>query len=137
MRRMKTLSVGATGGCLCGAVRIEIGAEPYRVGICHCLDCRKRQGALFHTFAVFPAEAVSVTGETRAYKTRHFCPTCGSPLFDRFGDELELHVGCLDAPNVFKPTYEGWVIRREAWLPRFDVENHYERDRTSTGRSDS
>jgi len=35
-----------TGGCLCGAVRIEIAAAPYRVGICHCLDCRKRQGAI-------------------------------------------------------------------------------------------
>ena len=37
--------VALAGGCLCGAVRIEITAAPYRVGICHCLDCRKRQGA--------------------------------------------------------------------------------------------
>jgi hypothetical protein len=125
-----------SAGCLCGAVRIEITAEPYRVGICHCLDCRKRQGALFHTFAVFPADAVTVTGATREYRTRSFCPTCGSPLFDRFGDELELHIGSLDDIDVFEPTYECWMIRREAWLPRFGVENRYEQDRTSTGRSD-
>jgi hypothetical protein len=100
------------------------------------MDCRKRQGAVFHTFAVFPAAAVSVTGETREYQTRSFCPTCGSPLFDRFGDELEVHVGCLDAPNQVEPTYESWTIRREHWLPPFNVANHYERDRTSTGRSD-
>ncbi|HEV7715968.1 MAG TPA: GFA family protein [Steroidobacteraceae bacterium] len=125
-----------TGGCLCGAVRIEINAAPYRVGIFHCLDCRKRQGAIFHTFAVFPADAVTVTGETREYKTRHFCPVCGSSLFDRFGDECELHAGCLDAPNQLEPTYEGWMIRREAWLPPFEVANRYERDRTSAGRSD-
>ena len=74
-----------SGGCLCGAVRIEITAAPDRVGICHCLDCRKRQGAIFHTFVVFPIDAVTVTGETREFKTRSFCPTCGSPLFDRFG----------------------------------------------------
>ena len=80
-----------TGGCLCGAVRIEISAAPYRVGICHCLDCRKRQGAIFHTFAVFPMDAVTVTGETRAFKNRNFCPTCGAPLFDLFGDEFELY----------------------------------------------
>ena len=125
-----------TGGCLCGAVRIEAAAAPYRVGVCHCLDCRKRQGAIFHTFAVFPADAVTVTGETREFKTRSFCPTCGSPLFDRFGDELELHAGCLDAPDQLTPTYECWVIRREAWLPPFDVVNRYDRDRASEGRSD-
>ena len=118
-----------TGGCLSGAVRIEVSAEPNRVGICHCLDCRKRQGAIFHSFAVFPADAVTVTGETRQYKTRHFCPTCGSPLFDRFGEEFELHAGCLDAIDQIEPTYECWTIRREAWLPPFDVANRYERDR--------
>jgi hypothetical protein len=125
-----------TGGCLCGAVRIEIAAAPYRVGICHCLDCRKRQGAIFHSFAVFPTDAVTVTGETREFKTRSFCPTCGSPLFDRWGDEFELHVGCLDAPNQLTPTYEGWVVRREAWLPPFDVAKRYERDRTAKGRTE-
>jgi hypothetical protein len=125
-----------TGGCLCGAVRIEVNAAPYRVGICHCLDCRKRQGALFHTFAVFPSDAVTVTGETRAYKTRHFCPTCGSPLFDRWDGEFDLHAGCLDAPDQFVPTYESRVVRREAWLPPFGVATRYERDRTAKGRTD-
>jgi hypothetical protein len=124
-----------TGGCLCGTVRIEITSAPHRVGICHCLDCRKRQGAIFHTFAVFPVHAVKVTGETRAYRTRSFCPTCGSPLFDRFGDDLELHLGCLDAPSQLAPTYESWVIRREDWLPPFDVANRYERDRPDENSS--
>ena len=126
-----------TGGCLCGAVRIEISAAPYRVGICHCLDCRKRQGAIFHSFAVFPADAVTVTGELRAFKSRHFCPTCGSSLFDRWADdELEVHLGCLDGANQFTPTYESWVLRREAWLPPFAVANHYERNRPTKGHSD-
>jgi hypothetical protein len=115
---------------LCGAVRIEVTAEPYRVGICHCLDCRKRQGSALHFFAVFPASAAKVTGETREYRTRSFCPTCGSPLFDLFGDEFELHAGCLDAPDQLKPTYECWVIRRESWLPAIDLAHHYARDRT-------
>jgi hypothetical protein len=45
-----------TGGCLCGNVRIVATGQPYRVGICHCLDCRKHHGALFHTSAIFPAD---------------------------------------------------------------------------------
>jgi hypothetical protein len=126
-----------TGGCLCGAVRIEIDASPYRVGVCHCLDCRKRQGTVLHTFAVFPVDAVKVSGETREYGPKSFCPTCGSPLFDRFGDEFELHTGCLDAIDQLAPTYECWTIRREGWLPEFPgVANRYEHDRESRGRSD-
>ena len=34
-----------TGGCLCGDVRIVASGLPYRVGVCHCLDCRKHHGA--------------------------------------------------------------------------------------------
>jgi len=93
------------------------------------MDCRKRQGAIFHSFAIFPTAAVTVTGKTREFKTRHFCPTCGSSLFDLWGDEFELHLGCLDAPSQLVPTYEGWVIRRETWLPPFNLANRYERNR--------
>ena len=55
-----------TAGCLCGAVRLTATGAPWRVGLCHCLDCRKHHGALFHASAIFPDTAVSVTGETRA-----------------------------------------------------------------------
>lgn len=54
-----------TGGCLCGSVRVVATGRPYRVGICHCLDCRKHHGALFHASAVFPQDAVAIEGETR------------------------------------------------------------------------
>ena len=55
------------GGCLCGAVRLKAAGKPYRVGICHCLDCRKHHGALFHASAIFPQDAVSITGPTQDY----------------------------------------------------------------------
>jgi len=120
-----------SGGCFCGAVRVEVNAAPLRAGLCHCLDCRKRQGALFHSFAVFPASAVKVGGETRQFQTRSFCPVCGSPLFDRFGEAFELHLGCLDGVDRIEPTYECWVIRREGWLPPFDGLALHQRDRTT------
>ena len=37
-----------SGGCLCGDVRLVATGRPYRVGLCHCLDCRKHHGALFY-----------------------------------------------------------------------------------------
>jgi hypothetical protein len=126
-----------TGGCLCGALRLECHGEPYRVGICHCLDCRKQHGAIFHVFAVFPAESVTVAGHAAHYGVRYFCPICGSSVFGRFEeDEIEVDVGCLDAPNQLKPSYENWVRRREAWLPPFDVARRYEGDRKGTGRTE-
>lgn len=121
------------GGCLCGAVRLVATGEPYRVGICHCLDCRKHHGALFFAAAI-PDEAVTIQGETRDYKARHFCPKCGSSVFARYGDEVEVHLGTLDAPNQLAPTYENRTIRRESWLPDFGLARSYRRDRDGTGR---
>ncbi len=92
-----------TGGCLCGNVRIVASGRPYRVGICHCLDCRKHHGALFHASAVFPQDAVTIEGETRDYAGRFFCPRCGSSVFSRSADEIEVHLGSLDAPDQLKP----------------------------------
>jgi len=117
------------GGCLCGNVRVEATGSANRVGLCHCLDCRKHHGALFFAAAIFPEDAVSVAGETRHFNGRHFCPKCGSSVFNRFGDEIEVHLGTLDAPSQFSPTYECWTIRREDWLPEFPLEHHFDRDR--------
>lgn len=124
------------GGCLCGRVRIVAAGQPYRVGLCHCMDCRKHHGALFHASAIFPADAVIVEGETRDYKGRHFCPNCSSSLFGRSGDEVEVNLGSLDAPDQFTPTYELWTIRRESWLPEFPLERRYERDRDDKERGE-
>ena len=124
------------GGCLCGAVRFEAQGEPYRVGLCHCLDCRKHHGALFHASAIYPADAVTVSGETADYAGRHFCPRCGSSVFGRSDDEIEVNIGCLDTPDQFRPTYELWMVRREAWLPPFELKNHYDRDRENDQREE-
>jgi len=123
-----------TGGCLCGQVRVVATGQPYRVGLCHCMDCRKHHGALFHASAIFPAGAVTVTGETRDYRGRHFCPTCGSPVFGRSGDEIEVNLGALDAPDRFRPTYELWTARRESWLPPFPGMRTFTGNREGSGR---
>lgn len=123
-----------TGGCLCGDVRLVASGRPYRVGLCHCLDCRKHHGALFHASAIFPREAVTIEGETRGYAGRCFCPRCGSSVFSLSGDEVEVHLGTLDEPDRFVPTYEIWTVRRESWLPPFSLARHYEHDRDDTSR---
>ncbi|WP_424942357.1 GFA family protein [Aliiroseovarius crassostreae] len=108
-----------SGGCLCGNIRFTTTGSPLRVGICHCVNCRKHHGALFYAAAIYPQDAVQVEGKTNAYQGRHFCPTCGSSAFAMTGDEIELHLGALDQPNQFTPDYELWTERRENWLPEF------------------
>lgn len=125
-----------TGGCLCGQVRFTASGQPYRVGLCHCLDCRKYHGALFHASAIFAQDAVTIEGETGQYGGRHFCPRCGSSVFSRTADEIELNLGSLDETNQFTPTYELWSIRRETWLPHFPLDRHYPRDREHGSRTE-
>ncbi|HHK3124931.1 TPA: GFA family protein, partial [Pseudomonas aeruginosa] len=67
---------------------------------------------------------------------RFFCPQCGSSVFSRSAEEIEVSLGALDAPDQFQPTYELWTIRREGWLPAFPLARHYERDREGDGRSE-
>ncbi len=125
-----------TGGCVCGNIRITASGHPCRVGVCHCLDCRKHHGALFYAAAIFPKDVVKIEGQANEYAGRFFCPHCGSSVFAQSGDEIEVHLGSLDAPNQLKPTYESWVDRREAWLPQFPDMKLFLRDRDDTGRSE-
>ena len=117
------------GGCLCGKVRFEARGRPDRVGLCHCLDCRKHSGAPFAALAIFPQAAVVITGTVGDYHGRCFCPFCGSSVFGRSGDEVEICLGALDAADLLRPDYELWTLRRESWLPPFDLAHHYKRDR--------
>jgi hypothetical protein len=122
------------GGCSCGAVRYVATGRPFRVGICHCIDCRKHHGALFHTAAVFSQDAVEIEGEMRDYKGRCFCSNCGSSVLAFHGDEIEVPLGSMDAPDQLIPTYEIWTARRETWLPKFPKMKQYERGRDETER---
>jgi hypothetical protein len=124
------------GGCLCGDVRFEATGRPYRVGLCHCLDCRKHHGALFHASAIFPEGAVTITGDLHSFGGRSFCPRCGSSVIQRSGDEIEVSLGALDEIDQAMPTYELWTVRRESWLPPFPLRHRYARNRTSDRRTE-
>jgi hypothetical protein len=122
---------GRHGSCNCGAVKLTLRGDPKRVGLCHCLTCRKESGGPFMAFAVWDAPYTIITGETHSWKQttdyRHFCPKCGSTLFGtRNGDiEVEVRLGCFDeAPTDLTPAYELWTIRREHWQPPITDEQH-------------
>ena len=118
-----------SGGCLCGAIRFQASGAPDRVGLCHCLDCRKHHGAAFFAAAIFPEGSVTVSGQTSHFQDRHFCPSCGSYVFSKSDGEIELHLGAMDKPNQFRPDYELWTCSKESWLGDFDNIKSYETER--------
>jgi hypothetical protein len=116
-----------SGGCACGQLTFEARGEPKRVGLCHCMTCRKESGSAFNAFAIFSTDRVTISGEMKGWSAtpdgeRCFCPTCGSQVFYRdAADEIEIKLGAFDEPNLFTPTYEAWTIRREHWLRTPDL----------------
>ena len=110
-----------SGGCACGAVRFITNGPPIRVGLCHCMMCRRAHAAAFSPFVVFDADRVEVIGKTRKWQSslgydRCFCTVCGSRVIGINGDEVELSMGSFDEVGMFEPEYESWVVRREPWL---------------------
>ena len=121
-----------SGGCACGRLTFRVSGAPKRVGLCHCMTCRKTSGSAFNAFAIFPSDQVTITGEYDGWSAsgegrRCFCPVCGSQVFDQSGgDEIEIKLGAFDSPNLFAPTYEAWTRRREHWLRTTDLVGYVE-----------
>ena len=132
--------------CACGQIEVHASGEPLRVGLCHCLDCRKLHAAPVSAFAIFPRSSVLVTGpeqgplphsalgtfQRKPGDRRAFCTRCGTHVFgvQERSEEIELFVGSFDETNLFTPTYELWTIRRERWLGNLPtLTRHFERDR--------
>ena len=113
-----------TGGCLCGAVRYEARGAPWNVRMCHCTLCRRATGQPFFARALFPASAVTVTGETAGFDSsahlrRIFCPACGTRLFAKGLNEparLGIALGTLDDPEALPPTEHIYVSTKLSWL---------------------
>jgi hypothetical protein len=131
-------TVTVTGGCLCGAVRYEIAAEPITSRICWCRNCQ-RIGAGSGTVNVcFSSASTTIHGELADYVSiadsgntmhRRFCRNCGVHLFSEAEARPHLifvRVGTLDDPEIGKPLASIWVSQAPSWacldhaLPKFD-----------------
>ncbi|MEM8977500.1 MAG: GFA family protein [Pseudomonadota bacterium] len=102
----------AEGGCLCGAARYAVQAEPTHVNICHCHFCQRATGAPYLVEPIFAKEAFSVsTGELARYSqtsegigkavNTNFCADCGTELFLDF-EGSQNAIGVYGVANVDK-----------------------------------
>jgi hypothetical protein len=115
-----------TGRCLCGRVRYEIRGKIGPVANCHCVSCRKAQGAAFATNAPVRAKYFELVSgadcvaefESSPGKMRCFCKTCGSPLWSKRAtdpDTIRIRLGLLDADPERRPFSHVWVSEKAPW----------------------
>ncbi len=127
-----------SGGCMCGAVRYEVTGEPFLVSHCHCLSCRKHNGAPVVTLAGYKKEQVRFEGEERGiYESspgvgRAFCGKCGTPLTwegdggEELGLIVEFHLSTLDDPEALVPSGHAFYPERISWFEVADSLPRYE-----------
>jgi hypothetical protein len=117
-----------TGGCLCKKVRYQIAADaPLGARICWCRLCQYLSAGGGAVNAIFPKDAITVTGETAVYASvadsgatmrRSFCPACGTPLFSEAEPrprQIIVRVGTLDDPELGKPAGVIWARSAPSW----------------------
>ena len=124
-----------TGRCQCGAISYEATGDPAYSALCHCADCRRSAGAPMVGWALFPLEAVTITGSPWLYQssqnaTRHFCGTCGTGLFYTnpvaFPGAIDIQTGTLDDASALPPQAQIQMAEAAPWvgtahaLPSFD-----------------
>ncbi len=98
---------GATGGCLCGAVRFRVSGPLRDVVNCHCGMCRKLHG-VFGAHSKARKDDIAIVEDrglawyrTSAIAQRGFCRECGSSLFWQPDeqDATGILAGALDQPT--------------------------------------
>lgn len=104
----RSMSEKRTGRCICGEVSYAAVGQPTVVAQCHCEECRRLSGTGHSVGAMYPAEAVTVTGILRTFRyeskngsevTKASCASCGSPIFGsntRLPGYLTLTLGTMD-----------------------------------------
>lgn len=112
------------GGCHCKAIKFSVNKDPFWVGACYCIDCRKISGAPYTVFAGYNKEDVVVKGNTQIYSSsgkvdRSFCGICSSPfayIYKDSPDKLFVPIGIFDDPSNFKIQEHIWVSQKLPWI---------------------
>jgi len=114
-------------GCLCGAVKVTIDAEPLGARHCWCRLCQYLSAGGGTVNVIFPADAIAFEGEVRWIEgvaesgnamRRGFCPACGTQIFSQSSGRPHLMIvraGALDDPGLATPGSVIWTAEAPGW----------------------
>ncbi|HEU0284807.1 MAG TPA: GFA family protein [Sphingomicrobium sp.] len=118
-----------TASCRCGQLKANVTGLPVRVSVCHCLNCKKRSGSAFAVQARWPAELVTIEGQSKSWvivadsgnpATFYFCPECGSDVYyeinGKFDGLIAIPLGAFDDPYFLQPGFSVWEERKNSWV---------------------
>lgn len=126
------------GGCLCGAIRYNLGGEIAESAYCHCRTCQRQSGApVVAWFALAPAQFAYTKGKPKTFRAsaragREFCGECGTYLLFREDDPaatLGVNTATLDDPKQVPPAFHIYCQSRIAWFDTADRLPRYEQGR--------
>ncbi len=112
------------GSCRCGQVRLKVRGRPMLTMACHCTGCQKMTASAFSLSALYPQEAVEVSGLEPVLgglhgELHHYCcPYCMSWLFTRaevMGPCTNLRATMLDDAHDFRPFVETYTSEMLSW----------------------
>ena len=124
------------GGCLCGALRYKVEADPVNTGYCHCTLCQKSTGAPVLAWASFPEVSFRYTTgcptiyHSSSWGQREFCRMCGTQVCYRDSESakyVDVNIGSLDNPVSFHPRCHIFTKDQLPWLSIEDGLPRYER----------
>ena len=128
-----------SGRCACGRVSVDITAEPVTVRQCWCRQCQQLSGGGATHNAMFPTEAVTLTGGTAEHSyiaasgntlTQEFCPRCATPVLGRSSARPQfrsVRIGLLDQGHGLKPATVIWTDEAPRWATIDPALERYER----------
>jgi hypothetical protein len=110
------------GGCLCGALRYRVTAEPLTIYACHCTDCQRRTGTAYALSMVVPRESVVLAQGTPVeyqvplpdgrVKTGRACGNCSTRLWGEPVKAPQVAIvqpGTLDDTSWVRPVAHIWT----------------------------
>jgi hypothetical protein len=135
-----------TGRCNCGAITVTIDAEPVATRQCWCRQCQKIAAGGPTQNALFPTDAVALTGETaqNSYTaasgntlTHEFCPGCGTQVLGRSSGRPQYRVirfGVLDEGHGLKPAAAIWLDDAPEWAAIDPALDHWPQQPPAPGQ---
>ena len=123
------MTIPYLGGCLCGAVRYCITAEPMTIYACHCTECQRRTGSAFALSMPVQRDAIEVlSGQPAPYrvtfadgrvKRGQFCGACGTRLWGEPPKRPNIALvatGTLDDTSWVQPVAHVWARSAQPWF---------------------